>query len=200
MADLIVLAGGVGIEMAAKKAGSRKGRVRQEEYRAVQQFWPTRDRRAFFQNAIGFQMPIYNGAVQYVKRTRGSVQIYIDVSGSMIGYRGDILRGVLSCRREIEPEVFLFSTEVVPIPLEELRQGVFQSTGGTDLGCVFQHLWKTLPAGVVILTDGYVGSISNAAKERLNDCSIQVVLTPNGYTEDLQKIADGFHYFYGAQK
>ena len=185
------------ILQAAQRTGSHKGQFVSSSPRWLQQFWPTRDRRAFAQQQNGLLIPIYQGELIERVHSRQKVHLYIDVSGSMNIYRQDIVRGVLSCQKEIDAEVYLFSTKVIPIALEELKKGRLRSTNGTDIQCVVDHIEEAQAEAVVVLTDGYVGHPSHRDQQKLNHCNIQVVLTPNGYKKDLQTIATQFHYFYG---
>ena len=90
-------------------------------------------------------------------------------------YRQDIVRGVLSCQKEIDTEVYLFSTKVVPIALKELKKGRLRSTNGTDSECVFQHIEQERAEAIVVRTDGYVGKPSQQYQKKLQHCNIQVV-------------------------
>ena len=185
------------ILQAAQRSGPNRGRFVSTSSRLLQQFWPTRDRRAFAQQQNGLLLPIYQSELVERIHSRQKVHLYIDVSGSMNLYRQDIVRGVLSCQKEIDAEVYLFSTKVVPITLEELKKGRLRSTNGTDCECVLQHIEEEKAEAIVVLTDGYVGKPSQRYQKKMQHDNIQVVLTPNGYKQDLQTITTQFHYFYG---
>jgi hypothetical protein len=112
----------------------------------------------------------------------GSVQIYLDVSGSMNAE----LRLLVSLLAEFIPWIrtplWAFSTVVSPA---RIVQGTLQthSTGGTALACVFEHLGKTRPVKVLIITDGFVEQDAVASFP----CRIEALIPHKGTPDVLQK-------------
>ena len=158
--------------------------------------WPGRDRRAFAISAAGFTPLLHRQTLPHNTPASHPVYIYLDVSGSMYGYRKSVAEAALSCHRWIHPKVFLFSTQITPVTINQLRSGVIPTTGGTAGNIVTAHVHKHRPKGAVILTDGYVGPIPNKHQEACRKANIQVVLTPGGFKADLESVTNKFHHLY----
>ena len=87
--------------------------------------------------------------------------VYLDVSGS-------IAERVPAAAAALEPYVrnghcrlHVFSTEVRSATPDDLRRRAFQSSGGTDIGCVLEHALslpaRERPRSIVVITDGFTG-------------------------------------------
>jgi hypothetical protein len=53
--------------------------------------------------------------------------------------------------------VHLFSTKIADVSLDEVRKGIVKSTGGTDIGCVANHMAANGVMRACLATDGWVG-------------------------------------------
>ena len=157
----------------------------------AQRAWPTRDRRAFAQAAGGGAPLLYVTSLPGRPRRTGisKVDVYIDVSGSCNHFIPLLLRGALSCH-DLEPRFWLFSTQVVPVTAQELRQGKVLSTGGTSGAAVTSHMKQIRSTAAVMVTDGAVGCVD---PEPCRKAHLQVVLTPNGSSSDLRASASAIH-------
>jgi predicted metal-dependent peptidase len=109
----------------------------------------------------------------------------------MAPYVAFLYGALTALRHYVERDVFLFSTSVHPIRMEDLRRGRLDTTGGTDLGCVLQHALLHRLRKVLIITDGYVGkpTAARAAALRQSGLELRVVLTPQGWRKDLEDVA-----------
>lgn len=95
----------------------------------------------------------------FFRKTKGSLKtkavIYLDVSGS-IYYLVPHLYSLLVYASEIfEMDIFLFSTTLDPIKLDELKSGNVKSTGGTDFNVWVEHLRENKYPVALIISDGY---------------------------------------------
>ncbi|MCU0496086.1 MAG: hypothetical protein MUF87_01900 [Anaerolineae bacterium] len=110
--------------------------------------------------------------------------IYLDVSGSMSQLLSYLLGLMVPYVVNHQAYVFQFSTLVTDLPLPELKQGRITTTNGTDINCVFEHLFTIAPKipRVLILTDGEVGAIKNDYIDRLQTQAIKlyVVMPESG--------------------
>ena len=109
-------------------------------------------------------LPLQDGMLpDYVRapeqKPNPHVVIYIDVSGSVTdketGLFINLLRALLTTDWNIE--AFLFTTKIVPFPLDKLEEGVISCKGGgTKFNVVFEHVaaMKKMPDNVAIITDG----------------------------------------------
>ena len=85
----------------------------------------------------------------------------------------------------------LFSTKVADITLAELRRGIVQSTGGTDIACVAEHMRKARVRRDLIVTDGWVGRPTGQHRATLAEAKLAVALLGATVTaEDLDDVAD----------
>jgi len=67
------------------------------------------------------------------------------------------------------------------------------STGGTSGAAVTEHLCEIDSQAAVIFTDGWVGPVPADHHPACRRARLQVVLTPDGMTRDLEPVAAGFH-------
>ena len=181
------------IYYAAKSSGSRKGGHPHYQDQQLQQFWPSRDRRGFALALVGGLIPIYQEALPYKKQTREEISFYIDVSGSMADYRKAIISAVLSCKKDLDTQIYLFSTQIVLTSIKDLEAGKLKTTGGTTIDCVFSHIEKNKSKSIVLLTDGYVGVPDSKYEQLIKNINLQTILTPDGFTEDLRAVSNKVH-------
>lgn len=117
---------------------------------------------------------------------RGTVQVYLDVSASM----GHMIRPLVCLLGEfgehIRRPLWGFSTEVreATIVRGEL---ITRSTGGTRLGCVYEHLRKTRPRKALIITDGYVEGDTD---QKPDQCHIEAIIPHDGHELILSGVHD----------
>ena len=69
-----------------------------------------------------------------------------------------------------------------------IEDGVYQTTGGTDAQCVWEHIQHNRVASAVLVTDGYVGKVPTVYSDLRRRVNIQCLLTPNGWTSDVESI------------
>lgn len=112
-------------------------------------------------------------------RPAGSVQVYLDVSGSMNSFLDALVALLAGFSSHIRKPLWAFSTQVHPARIVD---GELQtsSTGGTMLGCVYQHIRQTRPRKALIVTDGFVEDSSAGACPR-ELCSIEAIIPHDGY-------------------
>jgi hypothetical protein len=119
------------------------------------------------------------------------VHVYLDVSGSIGNLKDALYGAVLDCRELVHPTVHLFSTRVVDVSLEELRQGRCETTGGTSSQCVARHMAEQRVRRAVMLTDGFVGTPQGSDRETFLSVRLGVALTPGvSQREDLAGVVD----------
>jgi hypothetical protein len=84
--------------------------------------------------------------------------VYLDVSGSMDSVLPHLLGLLAPLARRGMVRVRQFSTEVTPLPVDDLIAGKYTTTGGTDIACVLEDVATRPEKRVLLLTDGYVGT------------------------------------------
>jgi hypothetical protein len=109
---------------------------------------------------------------------RGSVAVYLDVSGSMTEELKALVALLHRFERHLRRPFWAFANTVEPARITGGRL-ITRSTGGTSVACVLDHLRRSRPAKALIITDGFVESL------RSNDYAvpgtkIEVLLTAKG--------------------
>lgn len=113
------------------------------------------------------------------ERPAGSVQIYLDVSGSMDVFLDAIVALLAEFGAHIRKPLWAFSTQVHPA---RIVRGKLQtkSTGGTSIGCVYDHIFRTRPLKALIVTDGYVEAPQ--FRHSVHDfCRMEAIIPHDGY-------------------
>lgn len=149
------------------------------------------DRRAWLRDLWGESVPLHR--TDLAGRTlarRGQVRVYLDVSGSMNGVIRPLYAALASQAPWLAPEVQLFSTQVVGVPVARLRRGDLVTTGGTDIAVVTAHLVREPVDRVLIVTDGWVGTVpgEHAAALRQRRVRIEGIVTHNGAPDFVQPL------------
>ena len=166
----------------------------QRHNHTLQQVWPNlRDRRSFAFAQSGTFPLLYQNTLPNRPCTE-KVTFYFDVSGSMNQFLNDAASAITRCAQWIKDELYLFSTKIFPISRSEFKKGHYRSTGGTNFEIVAQHIHENNIHSAIILTDGYVGPTPRPYLKACKRANIQVILTPNGYSEDLKPIATHIHF------
>ena len=149
------------------------------------------DRRAAVARAVGFYPLLYARSSEAPRRGRsGRAQVYLDVSGSMEEYIPLLYGALLALRHHLHTDVLLFSTTIASVRISDLHNGSVDTTGGTDITCVLDHILKTHLRKALVITDGYVGPAHQQAEAlQRARADIRVVLTPGGWREDLKGVA-----------
>lgn len=116
------------------------------------------------------------------KIPEGTVQIYLDVSGSMTPFLEALVALLAGFYTQIRKPLWAFSTKVFPARITNGKLST-QTTGGTSLACVFDHIRKTAPRKALIVTDGFV----EYCQQRPTG-EVEAIIPHNGYLEILKEI------------
>lgn len=155
---------------------SRAASVEQAEYHVP--VLSPRDRRAFVRAQWAPFLPEAEWNAQHPKR-EGTAQVYLDVSGSMRSEMPVIVALLGRLSRHIRRPFWAFSDVVAPALIERGRL-VAQTTGGTSLACVLEHVAKTRPEAAVVLTDGYIERLDRGAVSKTSATRLHVLVTRDG--------------------
>ncbi|MFO0334250.1 MAG: hypothetical protein ACK53C_04305 [Pseudomonadota bacterium] len=136
------------------------------------------DRRAFLRATWSPFLPeaTWSGIAE---RPEGRAQVYLDVSGSMNAEMPLIVGLLGSLSRWIRRPFWAFSTVVAPAVIER-GQLKADTSGGTSLACVLEHGARTRPSAAVIVTDGYVESITRLQLAATRGTRLHAVVTRDG--------------------
>jgi predicted metal-dependent peptidase len=78
-----------------------------------------------------------------------------------------------------------FSDEVSPATIVDGKLQT-NSTGGTSMSSVLQHIAKERPLCAVVITDGYIESVSQALLEKTKGTKITAIVTRKGSTSEIE--------------
>lgn len=115
------------------------------------------------------------------KHPIGSVQIYLDVSGSMDPFLEALVTLLAVFSKHIRKPLWAFSTKVCPARIIQGRLDT-QTTGGTSLACVFEHIRKTAPRKALIVTDGFVEYCPQRPA-----CEVEAIIPHDGSIDVLKR-------------
>ena len=155
-----------------------------------------RDRLAPARRALGLSDLLQAQEMVLPTRTPEApalAHVYCDVSGSMNELLPHLLGLLWPHVAAGRARVFQFSTVVVPLARNDLRNGRVHTTGGTDIKCVLEHA-LALPRlrRALLLTDGYVGPPSRRQAKAIRERGLAVhVALPaeSAFLRDLAPIA-----------
>lgn len=142
---------------------------------------------------MGLSPLLHPAAIPWkARRESGAlVHIYLDVSGSMSGIVDALYGAALDCKALLHPKIHLFSTIVVDITPAELRAGRCDTTGGTCIGAVAEHMATHRIRRAVMVTDGWVGRPHAQHRKTLQDARLAVAFMGQSFhRDDLEGIAD----------
>jgi predicted metal-dependent peptidase len=136
------------------------------------------DRRAFLRAQWSPFLPESAWEGQRLKRD-GTAQVYLDVSGSMNAEMPLVIGLLNRLGRHIRRPFWAFSDEIAPAVIEngQLRTS---TTGGTSMQCVLEHVAKTRPDAAIVVTDGYIESISPKLVAKTQGTRLHVLVTRGG--------------------
>jgi len=108
-----------------------------------------------------------------------SAQVYLDVSGSMNAEMPLIVALLARLSRHVRRPFWAFSDEVTPARIEGGKL-LADTTGGTSMTCVLEHLAKTRPAAAVVVTDGYIERLEPHEIQLARGTRLHAVVTRTG--------------------
>lgn len=138
-----------------------------EKERKVTQIVPIRpSARDMSMVACGIIPTMWHNKQNFKAHQDKNIAIYLDVSGSVTGELPMLLGFIKNLDRKINT-IYCFSTQVHEHTVQELSNGKYNTTGGTDFSCVAKHILENEKINkIVILTDGYA-DISKSYEEPL---------------------------------
>jgi hypothetical protein len=142
-----------------------------------------RDRLHTARQQLGLSTLLCQQPVVFPVRTKeqARARLYLDVSASMSTLLPDLLSTIIPYARRKVMQVFQFSTVILPLRLVDLLRGDLESSGGTDINCVLEHLVGDQFPRAVILTDGFTGTAMGKLVRSIQEKHIQVhIVLPHG--------------------
>lgn len=136
------------------------------------------DRRSF---ARALWSPLLPEAIWETPRriSGGTAQVYLDVSGSMSAEMPLIVTLLARLGKHIRRPFWAFSDVVAPAVIKDNRLHA-DTTGGTSISCVLQHVATTRPDSAVIVTDGYIETVDARLVTKTAGTRLHAIVTRDG--------------------
>jgi len=115
------------------------------------------DRRAALRSLWSPFLPDARWETEHTARA-GSAHVYLDVSGSMNAEMPLVVALLGRLSIYIRRPFWAFSNVVAPARIEQGRL-IADTTGGTSMGCVLDHVARTKPRAAIVVTDGYIEAL-----------------------------------------
>jgi len=144
------------------------------------------DRRAFVRSLWA---PFLPEAQWNTTKTapNGTAQVYLDVSGSMYAEMPLIVALLGRLSRYIRRPFWAFSDIVAPAVIED-GQLRAQTSGGTSMSCVLEHLALTKPASAIVVTDGYIEEVDERLIQSISATRFHALVTRDGSPSALRRV------------
>jgi hypothetical protein len=144
------------------------------------------DRRAALRARWSPFLPEARWDTTVLART-GSAQVYLDVSGSMHAEMPLIVALLGRLSGHIRKPFWAFSNVVAAARIEKGRL-ISNTTGGTSMSCVLEHVARTRPSAAVVVTDGYIEELSpTAVAAAVARTRLHVIVTRDGNPALIQR-------------
>ena len=109
----------------------------------------------------------------------GTAQVYLDVSGSMNAEMPLIIGLLARLGSFIRKPLWAFSNVVAKAEIVNGRL-LADTTGGTSMACVLEHITETRPAAAVVVTDGYIETLSPGLLAGVRGTRLHAIVTRDG--------------------
>ena len=149
------------------------------------------DRRATLQAGWSPLLPEANWLLPMAEPAVGTA-VYLDVSGSMTAELQRLTAILLRFKHLLRTPFWAFSDAVTPAVFKA-GQLVTGTTGGTELGCVIEHLKATRPQKALVITDGYVASPPGEWRDTLTRHGVEFLISNGGSTQIVCKLGRPVH-------
>lgn len=156
------------------------------------------DRRASLRSLWSPFLPDALWTTDHTARA-GTAHVYLDVSGSMHAEMPLIVGLLGKLSRHIRRPFWAFSDHVAPARIEQGRL-VAETTGGTSMKCVLEHIERTTPAAAIVVTDGYIEPLTRADVQRIGRTRLHVIVTRDGNSALLQSAGLSYTQLSGVPK
>ena len=138
------------------------------------------DRRAALRATWSPFLPDAHWASQRLV-AEGRAYVYLDASGSMNAELPLLVAVFARLSGHITRPFWAFSTVVAPARIEQGRL-IADTTGGTSMRCVLEHVARHRPRAAVVVTDGYIEALSASDVAAVRATRLHILVTRDGTT------------------
>lgn len=146
-------------------------------------------KEAFLLNG-GFTPIFYPNPVFKEQPVESKLNLYLDVSHSVMIFLPFLYGLIVKLKNEVGGPMYLFSNRVVPVSINEIKEGIVKTTGGTDFDCIAEHALKHQFSRILVITDGF-GEFQVFKEQLKKQCEVYVVLTRGYVSSDIIEVAGG---------
>jgi hypothetical protein len=143
------------------------------------------DRRAALRSLWSTFLPDAKWQTEHTARA-GSAHVYLDVSGSMNAEMPHVVALLGRLSSYIRRPFWAFSNVVAPARIERGRL-IADTTGGTSMSCVLDHVARTKPRAAIVVTDGYIEALTPHQVAATAATRLHVIVTRDGNSVLLQR-------------
>jgi len=122
----------------------------------------------------------------WLPRRSGSAHVYLDVSGSMNAEMPLVIALLQRLRGQVRRPLWAFSDRVVPAQIQKGKL-LAETTGGTSMACVLEHLAETRPPTALVVTDGYIEALSRSLVRGAAATKLHALVTRDGNANALRR-------------
>lgn len=108
-----------------------------------------------------------------------TVHIYLDTSGSIMDEVDQLVALLHTFRNTVRMRIWAFSDSVAPAKFHN-NKFEFDSSGGTQIGSVFDHIRVHKPKKAVIVTDGHIGELTDELLLGIEKKDIDFIISSQG--------------------
>jgi hypothetical protein len=116
----------------------------------------------------------------------GTAQVYLDVSGSMNAEMPLIIGLLVRLGSYIRKPLWAFSDVVAKAEIVN-GQLLADTTGGTSMACVLEHIAETRPTAAVVVTDGYIETLDQTLLAGASSTRLHAIVTRDGSPAQLKR-------------
>ncbi len=149
------------------------------------------DRRSLTTYSWSGLIPISENKIS-LKKTAETVNIYLDVSGSMSEEINQLVSLLYQFRKQIRNPIWVFSNEVEKAAFKDGKLEYY-STGGTSISCVFDHIRENRFSKNIIVTDGFVERITTEMIAKTDLTKLWVIVSANGNPNEFEQLNIKYH-------
>lgn len=143
------------------------------------------DRRAAMRSLWSPFIPEASWQTQAPRRS-GSANVYLDVSGSMNAEMPLVITLLQRLRGYVRRPLWAFSDVVAPARIRDGKL-LANTTGGTSMACVLEHLAVNCPPTALVVTDGYIERLPKELVRSAGATQLHALVTRDGNASELRR-------------
>lgn len=153
-----------------------------------------KDKRAISKLLYSPILPVFQTELSVIKQEpEEKTVVYLDVSGSMDNELQGIVSVLIHLKKYIRTPVYTFSNDVMEAEIRN-KKLIYETSYGTSIVPVFEHIKRNNFKKALIVTDGYTEKFQNENMPGIAVDSIKVLLTPNGNPATFEDKDIEYHY------